>query len=142
MALMTSRKNMKAKLIWLLVICWLLISFVALVPAEERTPVRKANYKLAERFSPAKMKKMVFSTSVSPHWLKRSTRFWYEYETSQGKKYYLVDPLRGVKRLLFDPVKMAAELTRIIKDPFEAKHLPIKNLKFTEDQFYRGRRES
>lgn len=129
-----SQRNTKRNFIWGLMLCWLLISFVTLTPAQERTPIKKANYKLAERFSPAKMKKMVFSTAVSPHWLKRSTRFWYEYETSQGKKYYLVDPLRKVKRPLFDPVKMAAELTRIIKDPFEAKHLPIKNLKFTEDE--------
>jgi len=127
-------KNRLQKVIWLLILGSLGMSLLSLTWAQERTPVTKANYKLAERFSPAKMKKMVFSTTVSPHWLKRTTRFWYEYETSEGKRYYLVDPAKRSKKELFDPVKLAAELTKIVKDPFDAQHLPLKNLKFTEDE--------
>lgn len=41
----------------------------------------KANYRLASRYSPKKVDKMVFSTTVDPHWLKYSDRFWYTYET-------------------------------------------------------------
>jgi hypothetical protein len=44
--------------------------------------LQKGNYELAARFSPDKLKKMIFSTSVDPHWMKKSDRFWYEYETS------------------------------------------------------------
>ncbi len=51
--------------------------------AQEKT--YKGNYELAARYSPEQVKKMVFSTSVNPHWLKKSDRFWYEYETSDGK---------------------------------------------------------
>ncbi|MEC3879841.1 hypothetical protein [Parapedobacter sp. 10938] len=36
-----------------------------------------ANYPLAARFSPEKLKRLVFSTSVNPQWLKNSNRFWY-----------------------------------------------------------------
>jgi hypothetical protein len=32
-------------------------------------PVKKANYELAGRFSPKKLKKIVFSTSLKPHYL-------------------------------------------------------------------------
>ena len=98
----------------------------------ENTPIKKANYKLAARFSPAKMKKMVFSTSVSPHWLKHSDRFWYTFETPKGKSYYIVDPVKKSKRLLFDNVKMAAMLTMMTKDPYDAEHLPIKKIKFVK----------
>ena len=94
------------------------------------TPVKNANYKLAEKFSPNKMKKMVFSTSVDPHWLKLSDRFWYTYETSEGKTFYMVDPVKKTKVPIFDNVKMAAMLTRITKDPYDAKHLPITKIKF------------
>ena len=90
----------------------------------------KANYDLAARFSQPKVEKMVFSTSVSPHWLKESERFWYQYETSQGRSYYLVDPAKKLKKLLFDNVKMAADLSRLTGDPFDAQHLDIVNLKF------------
>jgi len=80
----------------------------------ENTPIKKANYKLAARFSPAKMKKMVFSTSVSPHWLKHSDRFWYTFETPEGKSYYIVDPVKKSKRFLFDNVKRESHITLLI----------------------------
>jgi dipeptidyl-peptidase-4 len=111
----------------------LLFSFAFGLMAQNE-PVTKANYKLAARYSPSKLNKMVFSTRVSPHWLKESDRFWYEYETSEGKKHYIVDPGRRTKELLFDPVKMAADISRLTRDPFDAKHLPIKDLKFINNE--------
>jgi len=43
------------------------------------------------------------------------------YETTEGKKWYIVDPLKGEKKVLFDNDKLAAAISRIVKDPFEAK---------------------
>jgi dipeptidyl aminopeptidase/acylaminoacyl peptidase len=76
------------------------------------------------------MEKMVFSTSVDPHWLKHSNQFWYSYETSEGRNWYIVDPLAGTKKLLFDNVKVAAEMSRLTGDPFDAQHMNIQKLKF------------
>lgn len=73
---------------------------------------------------------MVFSTSVSPHWLKESERFWYAYETSQGRTYYLVDPALKTKKVLFDNTKMAADMSRLTGDPFDAQHLDITRIQF------------
>jgi len=99
----------------------------------ENVPIKKANYKLPARFSPKKLKTMVFSTSVNPHWLKHSDRFWYNDETPNGKSYYLVDPARRTKRPLFDNVKMASLITKLTKDPYDAQHLPIEGLKFIKN---------
>jgi len=110
----------------------LVLSFSAGTLWAENIPIKKANYKLAARFTPAKMQKMVFSTSVDAHWLKYSDRFWYSYETSEGKIFYIVDAVRKTKRPIFDNVKMAAELTLITKDPYDAKHLPIDRIKFVK----------
>ncbi len=99
-----------------------------------QVPQVKGNYQLAARFSPQKIRKMVFSTSVDPHWLKGSDRFWYIYETSNGKKWYIVDPSARSKKVLFDNAKLAAAITLAVKDPFDAQHLPIENLKFTKDE--------
>lgn len=98
----------------------------------QNTPIDHANFELAARFSPEKIKKMVFSTSVQPHWLKNSNRFWYEYQTSEGKFYYIVDPVTRTKRTLFDNAKLAAEMSRKTHDPFDAQHLEIEKLKFNE----------
>ncbi|TDG35942.1 S9 family peptidase [Pedobacter changchengzhani] len=95
---------------------------------------QKANYQLASRFSPNKLKKMVYSISVDPHWLKLSNRFWYTFETPKGKFWYLVDPAAKSKKLLFDNAKVAADVTLIVRDAFDAEHLPLENLKFASDE--------
>lgn len=107
--------------------------FVVLFVAGQ-TPAAKANYQLAARFSPKKLEKMVFSTSVDPHWLKKSDRFWYTYETPNGKKWFIVDPAKGEKRLLFDNAKLAAQLTSIVKDPMDEQHLNIDSMRFVRDE--------
>lgn len=115
-----------------LVVTLLLLTLSVSGLLAENTPIKKANYKLAARFSPAKIKKMIFSTSVDPHWLKHSERFWYIYETSEGKTFYIVDPIKKTKRPIFDNIKMAVMLTKLTKDPYDAKHLPIKTIKFVK----------
>lgn len=95
---------------------------------------QRANYDLAARFSPKKLDKMIFSLSVDPHWLKQSNRFWYVYETSEGKQWMIVDPAKNEKKQMFDKEQLAAALTKIVKDPFDAQHLPIDSLKFIKDE--------
>ncbi|HLZ87267.1 MAG TPA: DPP IV N-terminal domain-containing protein, partial [Puia sp.] len=94
----------------------------------------QANYQAAARFSPKKLEKMIFTTQVDAHWLKKSTRFWYMYETTEGKKWYIVDPLKSEKKTLFDNDRLAAAISRIVKDPFEAKHLGLDSLRFIKDE--------
>ncbi len=98
-------------------------------------PVTKANYALAEQFSPAKIDRMVYSTEVSPHWFRDSDRFWYSYRTSEGVKYYLVDPVARTKRELFDLADLAARITEITGDPFDSQHLPLAKLELKDDKY-------
>jgi dipeptidyl-peptidase-4 len=100
----------------------------------QNKPIEKANYQLAARFSPKKMSKMVFSTNVDPHWLKNNDRFWYSYESPNGKTYYIVDPALRSKKILFDNVSMAAQMSMLTKDPFDAQHLPIEKIKFIKNE--------
>jgi dipeptidyl-peptidase 4 len=95
---------------------------------------QKANYQLAARFSAKKLDKLVFSTNVDAHWLKKGDRFWYMYETTEGKKWYIVDAAKAEKKLLFDNAKLAAEITKIVKDPFDAQHLNIDSMRFVKDE--------
>ena len=82
-------------------------------------PVTEANYRLAARFAPYRMRKLVYSTGVTPRWIKGSEKFWYEWESAQGKRFMIVDPVAGTKKQLFDNDRIAAELTRITKDPWD-----------------------
>ena len=69
-------------------------------------------------------------------------RFWYEWETSGGKSYYLVDPARGTKAAIFDNDRIAAELTRLTKDPWDGQHLPIRGITFIDANTLRFEVES
>ena len=80
----------------------------------------QANFELAARFAPYRISELVHSTSVDPHWIKDSEKFWYEWEDTEGKRYHLVDPIAGTKTQIFDNDWIAAELTKITKDPWDA----------------------
>ena len=95
-------------------------------------PVTEANYRLAGRFAPYKMRKLVYSTGVTPRWIKGSERFWYEWESAQGKRFMIVEPVAGTKKQLFDNDRIAAELTRITRDPWDGRHLPIRAIRFID----------
>lgn len=97
--------------------------------AQERLP----EYLQAEKFTLEKLNSMLFSTKVDPHWFQQGNCFWYEYKTSEGTFWYVVDPSKKTKNQLFDRDELASQLTEIVHDPFEARHIPIRNLKAQED---------
>ena len=97
---------------------------------------QKPNYELAERFSAKKVGQMVFSTQMRPSWFRDSDRFWYTWSTSDGTRYWIVDPAAGTKTELFDMDRLAMQISEITRDPFEAKHLPLTNLKLKDDKYF------
>ena len=110
---------------------FILFGFLSLSQSQEN---EKANYDLAYKFSPKSIAKLVHSTAVRPHWLKNGNKFWYQYKTTAGSKYYIVDADRRSKSELFDNDKMAAWLTEITKDPYDGKHLPKFSFKFVKNE--------
>jgi dipeptidyl-peptidase-4 len=91
------------------------------------------NWELSERWSPAKIGKLLFDTSVTPHWFEQSDRFWYSYETTDGTRYWIMDPVKKSKTPLFDNAKVATQLTLLTALPYDAQHLAIRNLKLTKN---------
>ena len=118
----------KLSILLLLALC------VTAVRAQDDANAAKRNrYALAERFTASKLGNMLFSTMVDPHWFKSGEKFWYSYKTSEGTRWYVVDPDKRQRKPLFDHAKLAAQLTEIVKDPFIAEQLPIRNLDVDED---------
>ena len=73
-------------------VLWPLLMLIALAPRPaEAAPVPApqesdaqagpANYELAARFAPYRIREMVHSTSVDPQWIEGTDRFWYEWRT-------------------------------------------------------------
>lgn len=92
-----------------------------------------SGYTQAQRFSLEKLNTMLFSTSVDPHWFQKGNCFWYEYKTSDGKSWLVVNPTARTKQPLFDRDDIAAQLTMIVQDPFTAQQLPIEKLEAADD---------
>jgi dipeptidyl aminopeptidase/acylaminoacyl peptidase len=91
------------------------------------------NYDLAAQWTAQKVAKLVFDTSVTPRWLDTGDRFWYSFQTREGRKFYLVDPVKKAKGPLFDHAKMAATLTSITRIPYDAQHLPFTSVRFVKN---------
>jgi len=94
------------------------------------------NFDLGARWTSAKVGKLVFDTSVTPHWLQSGDRFWYAYQTRDGRRFFVVDPLKKAKAPLFDHAKMAAQLTAVTREPYDAQHLPFSTVKFKNDNVF------
>lgn len=118
------------------VIIAVVCSFSVLYAANSDKYANTPNYELASRFSAKRVSQMVFSTRIRPIWFKNSNKFWYKWTTSEGSKYYIVDPEKGKKTEIFDMERLAMQLTNIIRDPFDARHIPFRNLELRDDKVF------
>lgn len=105
-----------------------LLAVSGMAQSRQERMVHTPNYELAERFSAKRIGQMVFSTSVRPVWFRNRDKFLYAWKTSDGTQYYIADPKAGKTEPVFDMDKLAMQITEIMRDPFDAKHLPISNI--------------
>ncbi|MDR1343837.1 MAG: DPP IV N-terminal domain-containing protein [Tannerellaceae bacterium] len=119
---------MKSKILSYVIIC-LAIGLTSYAEAQETLPA----YTQARRFTPENAEQLLFSHTLTPHYFRNSVKFWYEYKTSEGKNWYVVDPETARKQSLFDLDELAAQITGIVKDPFTAQQLPIAKLSLEDD---------
>ncbi len=106
---------------------------LALSASAQDNKVRTPNYALAERFSAKRVSQMVFTTSARPMWFREGDKFLYSWKTSEGTQYYIADPKAGKVEPAFDMAKLAMQITEIVKDPFDAQHLPIRDIAIDAD---------
>ena len=105
--------------------------FVPAASGQSPEAVRtQPNYELASRWTGSKVNnKLVFSVSVTPNWFESGDRFWYTFSTSKGPRWMLVDTVKKTKVPLFDTAAIAAQLTNIVRVPFESGHLPLNAMR-------------
>lgn len=110
-----------------------LLAVSGMAQSRQERMVRTPNYELAERFSAKRIGQMVFSTSVRPVWFRNGDKFLYAWKTSDGTQYYIADPKAGKTEPVFDMDRLAMQITEIMRDPFDAKHLPISNISIDQE---------
>lgn len=92
-----------------------------------------ANWELANRFVNSYVQQYVYSTSISPGWIKNTDEFWYSWRSSDGVRFWRVDPAKRTKKPLFDTDEMAAKLSELTRRPYDRSNLNITNLAFVDD---------
>ncbi len=94
---------------------------------------QKANYELAERFRRVTQVPLTKnSLEVHPRYINNTDRFWYSFRTSEGKNYYLVDPAKRQKRLIFDNAELLMKISEITRKGYNHKDLEL-DFTFDED---------
>ncbi|WP_065219148.1 MULTISPECIES: S9 family peptidase [Butyricimonas] len=106
---------------------WLLPCFLVLTGMGQ-----KANYRQAEKF--LHLESLVGTTSVIPNTLKGSSKFWYRYETRDGARYYLVDPVAGLQRELFDRQELAGKISSVTHKPGNYKDIKLTGFSLEEKE--------
>jgi dipeptidyl aminopeptidase/acylaminoacyl peptidase len=109
----------------------LVLQAVPYLGANER--VTGANFKQAHKYSPEFLRPFVYSTAVVPNWIGKTDVFWYEYRTSRGKHFVRVNPQQGTRTPLFDRVKLATQLSEMMKKPLEPSLLPLTRVRVSDD---------
>ena len=100
--------------------------------------VNKANWELANKFSPENLRRVTYTAAVQPHFIGKTDSTWYNWKDHTGSTFYLIVPALKVKRPLFDHVKLAAALAAAHRKPYDATNLPFTNIAFTKRIVFPG----
>ncbi len=92
----------------------------------------KANWALANRFSTAALRAITYTQTLQPRFLGQTDTMWYNWKDRNGSRFVLFVPSAtgGTKRPLFDPAKLAQQLTLITRKPYDATNLPFQTVTF------------
>ncbi|HZH97496.1 MAG TPA: hypothetical protein VEX38_00875, partial [Fimbriimonadaceae bacterium] len=105
-------------------------TLITTAPAQNK--VNKANWKAANRFTAESLRPYMYSMSLSPGWINKTSSFWYLWRDSNGPKFWRVDPVKKKKEPLFDTDHMAMLLSEATKRPYDRTNFPISTVTFDE----------
>lgn len=108
----------------------LLMGLYAPVFAQEDT---LPEYDQARAWTPDKSEHKMFSLSIHPNYIKGTTKFWYNFKTTAGENWYIVDPETRSKRTLFNASQLASQLTEQSGNSYTADQLDLKGMKLKDD---------
>ncbi len=95
----------------------------------------KGNWALANRFNTAALRAITYTQAVQPRFLGQTDTMYYNWKDKNGNRFMLFvpSPSGGTKRLLFDPAKLAEQLTMLSKKPYDATNLPFQTITFLKN---------
>jgi dipeptidyl-peptidase-4 len=92
------------------------------------------DYQRAQRFLGGNLRHVVFPAEVEPHWIEKTSRFWYRRASPKGTEFVLVDAERNTSAPAFDQVHLATTLFRATKQEYEPFDLPFSDVDFVDGE--------
>src|SRR6202050_1473789 len=109
------------------------VTIFVLAPVLVRAQGTLADYQRAEKFLPGNARHQIFVADVTPHWIEKSSRFWYRKVGRSGTEFILVDAAQNTSAPAFDHTNLAASLSRAAKREYSASQLPFYSFEFSKD---------
>src|SRR5215469_2623220 len=96
----------------------------------------REDYSRANQFLPWNVRKLILDADVTPHWVGKTSRFWYRKPElgSDNKTFVLVDAAHDTLAPAFDHERLAAGLGKAAHRQFDARALPFDTFDFVEDE--------
>jgi len=96
----------------------------------------REEYTRANQFLPWNLRKLVLDADITPHWVGKSSRFWYREPKlgSEEKSFLLVDAARDTLGPAFDHARLASALEKATHRQYEASNLPFDSFDFVEEE--------
>lgn len=110
-------------------ICFLLV----LLPFALSAQGSLDDYRRAESFLQKNIDRLIFRTHVSPHWIEKTSRFWYKNNIREGKEFVFVDAEKNIRRRAFDHERLAGSLSHLLNKEVEAFDLPFDTFEYRDE---------
>src|SRR5215469_267125 len=113
--------------------CCLRLAFVIFWTVLATAQGTLADYQRAERFLPGNLVHSVSLADVSPHWIEKTSRFWYRRTGPKGVDFVVVDAEQNTVAPAFDHTRLAAALSNAAQRNYSATELPFSDFEFVDN---------
>ncbi|MGA8270907.1 MAG: DPP IV N-terminal domain-containing protein, partial [Candidatus Sulfotelmatobacter sp.] len=93
---------------------------------------RLEDYQRAEKFLPGNARHLVYVADVTPHWIEKSSRFWYRRVGLTQTDFVQVDAEQNTIGPAFDHERLAEALSHAAKQDYSATALPFSEIEFVD----------
>ncbi len=100
--------------------------------AQQPRQLTAQDYARAERFLGANAAPLVSGIGVRPTWL-ADGRFWYRTTVPTGSAFFLVDPARRTREVVFNQARLATALAAVSGGRVDANRLPFQTFELSKD---------
>src|SRR5215472_7484005 len=91
------------------------------------------DYQRAQQFLPGNLRHIVYLADVNPHWIEKTSRFWYRKSSPGGSEFILVRAEHNTSAPAFDHTRLAEALSHSAKQEYSASDLPFREFEFVDD---------